>query len=168
MEQVKTALIREIYQHAINQEKRIQVCALTGCAAVLLQCKAKNNTIHGPVLVKHLGESQKIIVERVIKNKYKRQNWIDTELLIVDEVSMLSKRLFQVLNNIGQRARKRIGIPFGGIQVIFSGDFYQLPPVGDKEDIETSQFCFESEIWSSLFPKSNQISLKKNLSSIRS
>jgi ATP-dependent DNA helicase PIF1 len=155
----KTALIREIYQHAINQEKRIQVCALTGCAAVLLQCKAK--TIHSWAGIGQAsGESQKII-ERVIKNKYKRQNWIDTELLIVDEVSMLSKRLFQVLNNIGQRARKRIGIPFGGIQVIFSGDFYQLPPVGDKEDIETSQFCFESEIWSSLFPKSNQISLKK-------
>ena len=56
----KTALIREIYQHAINQEKRIQVCALTGCAAVLLQCKAK--TIHSWAGIGQAsGESQKII-----------------------------------------------------------------------------------------------------------
>ena len=40
----KTQLIRYIYNDAINNDKKIQVCALTGCAATLLQCKA--NTIH--------------------------------------------------------------------------------------------------------------------------
>ena len=40
----KSALIKKIYQHATFGYKHIQVCALTGCAAVLLNCKAK--TIH--------------------------------------------------------------------------------------------------------------------------
>ena len=50
---------------------------------------------------------------------------------------------------------------YGGIQVIFSGDFYQLPPVGDEDDIESTQFCFESDDWYSVFNIENQIHLKK-------
>jgi ATP-dependent DNA helicase PIF1 len=51
--------------------------------------------------------------------------------------------------------------PLGGLQVIFTGDFYQLSPVSniflEKED---SMFCFEHELWNQLFPKENQIVLK--------
>jgi ATP-dependent DNA helicase PIF1 len=47
--------------------------------------------------------------------------------------------------------------PFGGIQVIFIGDFFQLPPIGDAED---GQFCFESDDWCEVFPIENHIVLK--------
>ena len=46
-------------------------------------------------------------------------------------------------------------LPFGGIQLVFSGDFYQLPPVMREEDIEddptAAAFCFESPRWSTTF-----------------
>lgn len=155
----KSALIREIYNHATANEKKIQVCALTGCAALLLQCKAK--TIHSWAGIGQGMGAIPAIVEKVTKNKYKRKNWTDVDILIIDEVSMMSKKLFNILNEIGNRARKKIGVPFGGIQVIFSGDFYQLPPVGEKEDAETSQFCFESDDWNVVFPRENQIPLVK-------
>ena len=63
----KSALIKEIYNDAIKNMKQIQVCGLTGCASVLLQCKAK--TVHSWAGIgRAVGESNKII-DRVIKNK---------------------------------------------------------------------------------------------------
>jgi ATP-dependent DNA helicase PIF1 len=96
-----------------------------------------------------------------MKNKYKQKIWTGVDILIVDEVSMMSKKLFDLLNELGRRVRKNSDRPFGGIQVIFSGDFYQLPPVGDKDEPESSQFCFESDDWNSVFSKENQIPLVK-------
>ena len=76
---------------------------------------------------------------------------------------MLSFRLFNLLDHIGQRVRKN-GHPFGGIQLVFCGDFYQLPPIGNEGDPDSSRFCFESPLWNHAFSNSNfetnQIPLK--------
>jgi len=152
----KSALIKLIYQDAINKYKNIQVCALTGCAAVLLNCKAK--TLHSWAGI-GLGNSPiESIIDKISKNKFTKKVWINTQILIVDEVSMLSLKLFDLLNEVGKSVRKNPR-HFGGIQVIFSGDFYQLPPVGDKTDVNTQKFCFESEQWNSVF--TDQIQLEK-------
>jgi ATP-dependent DNA helicase PIF1 len=152
----KSALIKLIYQDAINKHKNIQVCALTGCAAVLLNCKAK--TLHSWAGI-GLGNSPiESIIDKISKNKFTKKVWINTQILIVDEVSMLSLKLFDLLNEVGKSVRKNPR-HFGGIQVIFSGDFYQLPPVGDKTDVNTQKFCFESEQWNSVF--TDQIQLEK-------
>ena len=144
----KSFLIKYIHDHAMQQNKRIKVCAMTGCAAILLGCKAK--TLHswaGVGLAK--GEHNKIIT-RISMNKYKSKLWRTTDILVVDEVSMLSKSLFELLDQLGKRIRKN-SKPFGGIQLIFSGDFYQLPPVGNINDPDSSAFCFESPLWSETF-----------------
>ena len=154
----KSELIRKIYQDAIRKRKNIHVCALTGCAAVLLNCKAK--TLHswaGIGLGK--GETQ-TYVKKLRQNTYFSSLWKTTDILVIDEVSMLSFALFNMLNNIGKQLRQSAK-PFGGIQVIFSGDFYQLPPVGNKENRDSMRFCFESEEWNTVFPRQNQIPLIK-------
>jgi ATP-dependent DNA helicase PIF1 len=154
----KSALIREIYRHATSRCKDIHVTALTGCASILLNCKAK--TLHswaGIGLGKGTTESYII---KIRKNKFLKAIWKQTDILVIDEVSMLSLKLFDMLNDIGKAIRVNPR-PFGGIQLIFSGDFYQLPPVGDKDDIDTQRFCFESDNWNIVFNNSNQIELKK-------
>jgi ATP-dependent DNA helicase PIF1 len=78
--------------------------------------------------------------------------------LIVDEVSMLSQKIFELLNEIGKAVRKS-PLPFGGLQLIFCGDFYQLPPVGNRDDQESKNFCFESMEWETTFSLENQIEL---------
>lgn len=149
----KSALIRKIWAHATNAGKKIQVCALTGCAAVLLQCKAK--TVHSFAGV-GLGTGEpSVLIQKIMKTHYKRNAWREVEILIVDEVSMLSKGLFDLLDVIG-RAVRRNNTPFGGIQLIFSGDFYQLPPIS-----ETPEFCFESDQWFTTFPLRVHIQLVK-------
>lgn len=144
----KSHIIKSIVKHATENGKKPKVCALTGCAAILLDCGAK--TLHswaGIGLAK--GDDHKIITH-IEMNKFKRMNWRTTKLLIVDEVSMMSKRLFNLLDAIGKNVRKSAK-PFGGIQLIFSGDFYQLPPVGSVDDPDSSKFCFESEHWENTF-----------------
>jgi len=154
----KSALIRIIYLHAINTFKNIHVTATTGCAAILLNCKAK--TLHSWGGIGIGKGSIETIINKIKKKKFAKDLWKNTEILIVDEVSMLSLKLFDMLNQIGQAIRGNTR-PFGGIQIIFSGDFYQLPPVGDKDEPDTIKFCFESEQWETVFNNDNHVQLIK-------
>jgi ATP-dependent DNA helicase PIF1 len=154
----KSALIKHLKQDADIRGKHIQVCALTGCAAVLLECKAK--TLHSWSGI-GLGKGPiEQLIKKVQKNKHSKALWKETDILVVDEVSMMSLKLFETLDAIGKSVRKDRR-PFGGLHLIFSGDFYQLPPVGDKDDLDTSKFCFESEFWFTTFQKQNHIQLQK-------
>lgn len=154
----KSELIRMIYKHANSNFKDIYVTALTGCASILLNCKAK--TLHSWAGIGLGNGSIESQIIKIKKNKFLKAIWRNTDILVVDEVSMLSLKLFNMLNNIGKAIRGN-NKPFGGIQLIFSGDFYQLPPVGDNLEPDTQRFCFESDDWNSIFHRDCQIELKK-------
>ncbi len=131
----KSFLIKKIYEDAIKKEKNISVTALTGIAAILLECNAC--TIHSWGGI-GLGKGDiDTIIKKVSKSKFKSHNWYNTDILIIDEISMMSSELFDLLNKLGQVLLKN-NKPFGGIQIIMSGDFFQLPPVNSQ------YFCFES------------------------
>lgn len=63
------------------------------------------------------------------------------KVLIIDEISMVEGALFDKLEQIARTIRNN-GRPFGGIQVVITGDFFQLPPVGS-----TAKFAFEADTW---------------------
>lgn len=151
----KTSLIQYISENAKENNKKYQVCAMTGCAAVLLNCSA--NTLHSWAGIGLARGTIDEVVNRVVKSKFRRKNWNAIEILVIDEVSMLSEKLFIILDLIAKKIKKNTK-PFGGIQVIFAGDFHQLPPIGEEDDIQSKNFCFESAIWNTVFP--NQIELK--------
>lgn len=154
----KSALIRMIYADAYKKFKDIHVTAMTGCASILLNCKAK--TLHSWAGIGLGNNTTEYLINKIKKNKFLKAIWKQTDILVVDEVSMLSLKLFEMLNAIGKAVRGNLK-PFGGIQLIFSGDFFQLPPVGDKDEPDTQRFCFESAEWNIVFPRSNQIQLIK-------
>jgi len=154
----KSELIRMIYKHANSRFKDIYVTALTGCASILLNCKAK--TLHSWASIGLGNGTTENLISKIKKNKFQKAVWKGTDILVVDEVSMLSLKLFNMLNDIGKAIRGNQK-PFGGIQLIFSGDFYQLPPVGDYLEPDTQRFCFESDDWNSVFHRDSQIELKK-------
>ena len=147
----KTYLIKKIVSHAKSNFRQYKVCALTGCAAILLECNA--TTLHAFSGIGLASGNINDIVNKVVNSWPKRSKWSKLDLLIVDEVSMLSFKLFVILDKIARIIKRKPLIPFGGIQLVFSGDFYQLPPVGDENDPESCQFCFESPLWKEIFPQ---------------
>ena len=153
----KTRLIKTFVQYMTDNDIKFQVCAMTGCATVLLNgCKAR--TLHSWSGIGLANGAKDKIIQKVTHNRNSVSNWKKVKVLIIDEVSMMSKKVFEIIEHIGRIIKKSIK-PFGGIQVIFTGDFFQLPPVGNIDDDSTSQFCFESEVWPLLFLKQNHIQL---------
>jgi len=80
------------------------------------------------------------------KNQIMRTFWDTARTLVIDEISMLSKAAFDVLDQLGRLIRKRPHVPFGGLQVITSGDFLQLGPIPPKGQRE-APYVFEARAW---------------------
>ena len=103
---------------------KIAITASTGIAAKIIG----GVTIHSWAGI-GLGEGNiDKIIDKVKSNPRKKRNWLKTDAIIIDEISMISWELWTLLDMIGKQIRKNEK-PFGGIKVIAVGDFYQLPPV---------------------------------------
>jgi len=137
----KSYLIKKYYEHCLLENKKIAITAMTGSAAYLINGK----TLHSWAGIK-LGEGTKEELYELVLNKdIYYLNWVTTQVLVIDEISMLTKELFDKLDFIGKKVRNNEA-PFGGIQLILSGDFCQLPPITDKKN----NFCFMSQEWNNI------------------
>ena len=121
---------------------RIQMCALTGCAALLLGHKAK--TLHSWAGIGLGKGTVQELYTKIRRNRKVLQHWLLTDLLVIDEVSMLTAELLDKLNELGKKIRGSRSA-FGGLQVLLVGDFFQLPPVNRSD--EATRFAFESAAW---------------------
>ena len=153
----KTRLIHSLVDYMEMYGIKYQVCAMTGCAALLLGCKSR--TLHSWSGIKLAKGPVEGILRQVSRNKKAVAAWKKIKVLIVDEVSMMSKKIFEICEKLGRVIRKN-DRPFGGIQVIFTGDFFQLPPVGDENEPDTAKFSFESANWFHVFSLENNIQLQ--------
>lgn len=138
----KSFIIGCIQQHASENKKICATTAMTGCAAVLLDCGA--STLHSWAGIGLGNAPIEDLIIRIQKTPASMERWILTNILIIDEISMLTAELFELLDTIGRKIRKNQRL-FGGIQLVLSGDFLQLPPVEKK-----TRFCFESPLWINL------------------
>ena len=151
----KSFILETIIKHFYNRNpiRSIGVVAPTGVSAIALP---NGQTIH-----KFSGVG---IPE--IKNDFgnvwepeKQYMWRNLKVLIVDEISMISAEFLDCLSEQVCKIRKN-NLPFGGIQLIFCGDFLQLPPITrSMKDIQALKsnledwsynnrgFAFQSNVW---------------------
>lgn len=108
----------------ITTRKKIVVTATTGVAA----CNVGGITIHSFAGIGVGSGSYEEMAKRVMGNEYTKQRWRECDILIIDEISMLGSSFLDKLNFIACRVRNDRR-PFGGVQLVVCGDFYQLPPV---------------------------------------
>lgn len=137
----KTFIIKKFNEIASLNQKNIKITALTGVAALLLDCNAC--TIHSFCGIGTGKKTKEQLLFKINSKKEVLKKIKNIEILIIDEVSMMSLELFNKLNFIFKNIRKNYKL-FGGIQIIFCGDFFQLPPV------DSVNFCFESEEFNKL------------------
>ena len=112
---------------------RVFVTAPTGLAAWHLG----GSTIHSFAGVKDSNMPLADLLEEVHENDHAVQRWQYCKCLIIDEISMIDAAFLHKLDGIARVVRQTPHVPFGGIQLIFSGDFFQLPPV----DVEQVRGC---------------------------
>ncbi|MFZ2908064.1 MAG: AAA family ATPase, partial [Minisyncoccia bacterium] len=121
------------------------VTAATGIAAT----HVSGMTLHswsGIGIAEYLSPAD---VDRIASKEHIARRIQKAKVLIIDEVSMLSASTFAMADAVCREVR-RTTLPFGGLQVVLVGDFFQLPPVS-KRSSET-QFAYESPIWKELNP----------------
>ncbi len=140
----KTHLLNEYIKFLKNKGVEVGVTASTGIAATHMG----GTTIHSWSGLGIRDELTEYDLEEMESKKYLHDRFQNTDVLIIDEVSMLHHFRLDLIERIA-RHLKRNQLPFGGMQVILCGDFFQLPPVtrlGEKE----SHFSYKSETWKKL------------------
>ncbi len=137
----KTHLLNDYIRLAKSRRLKVAVTATTGIAATHLD----GITIHswaGIGISSSLTDKAKIKMTKNLKlvNRYR-----STDVLVIDEVSMLDGARLDLINEVAKLLTGK-NQPMGGIQVILVGDLFQLPPVSKN----ASQYIFESSTWSEL------------------
>lgn len=140
----KSVLMREIIQTLkkkyVREPDRVAVTASTGLAA----CNIGGVTLHSFAGFGLGKEDVPELVRKIKKNQKAKHRWMRTKVLIIDEISMVDGDLFDKLEAIARQIRNN-GRPFGGIQLVVTGDFFQLPPVPDYGRM--AKFAFDAATW---------------------
>ncbi len=149
----KTTFLKYIREHC---PKKMAVVAPTGVAAI----NAGGVTMHsffqlpfGSYIADHKTEwgggameinNRHTLLKGLRLNHNKRQLIQELELLIIDEVSMLRCDMLDAIDLVLRHIRAKYEVPFGGVQILFIGDLYQLPPVVNREEWQLMSAYYRS------------------------
>lgn len=140
----KTYVLNQFIRRAKREGKHVSVTATTGLAATHLNGATIHSWsgigIHDELPPKHHESLLQGRADTIRK----------TDVLIIDEISMLHDYRLDMVDEIARKVRE-IDAPFGGIQVIMCGDFFQLPPV-TRRDSRQGGFVVHSAAWQALRP----------------
>ncbi|MBI1305202.1 MAG: AAA family ATPase [Bacteroidetes bacterium] len=138
----KTYVLNQYIEYLRNRKIPVAITASTGIAATHMN----GQTIHSWCGMGVRDSINGPAIKRLLDKKYLQKNITNAKVLIIDEISMLHRRQLDMVNEILQVFRQNRE-PFGGIQVVLSGDFFQLPPVTRNEETNREKFCFMSSSW---------------------
>ncbi len=139
----KTYVLNEFLDWLKINGYNVGLAGSTGVAAINIG----GTTVHrlfGINMAKDIDEFTNLMEteEMVRRNHFKRlDELLDFDLIVIDEVSMIGKKIFELLDFVLKKGTGELNKPFGGKQIMLTGDFLQLPPVRDD-------YAFNSETWS--------------------
>lgn len=139
----KTFLLNKYISYLRKNNRGVGVTASTGIAATHMD----GITIHSWSGLGIKSKVSKEDVNKILKKRFIKKRFENTSVLVIDEISMLSAEQFDSLNFICQAFKKNYS-PFGGMQIVCSGDLFQLPPI--ERDGKVPKFVYESNIWNEM------------------
>lgn len=142
----KSLLCKHICAELDKRGKVYRIVAPTGVAAVNVGGQTIHRFLGIRPEIQTLADYMKFCMKRT------RVPWASLDVIIIDEVSMVHPRLFRLFDSIARLHKRKVS-PFGGIQMIFIGDFFQLCPVKEKTDkAGDPEYVFETPLWKELNP----------------
>lgn len=154
----KTYTIQKFVAYIRAQGIDTAVTASTGIAATHIG----GMTIHSWSGIGVKGQLSKHDIDAISKNKRVAKHIQRAQVLIIEEISMLAGSTLSLVESVCRNIKKR-SLPFGGLQVIFVGDFFQLPPIVKKDVMGNAQqllikdpvyarFAYDSPAWKDAKP----------------
>jgi ATP-dependent DNA helicase PIF1 len=137
----KSEVIKRIVHVMKTRGLKVGVTAHTGIAAITIGGQTLFSFMH--FTPSRIEKTKEEVGAEILKNKY----WCDTfksyRCLIIDEISMVDPHIFEMMDHVLQVARRDFR-PFGGIQLILVGDFFQLPSP-DRKMVQ--KYVFQSKVF---------------------
>lgn len=141
----KTYVLNQFIRHLKDARIKVAVTASTGVAATHI----KGRTIHSWSGIGVKDVLTKRDLTGIRKNKTFKKQFEKTKVLIIDEISMLHKKQISAIDEVLRYCTDSLE-PFGGMQVVLCGDFFQLPPIGQYGERSSDKFAFMSHAWLNL------------------
>ena len=144
----KSYTLRKYIEYLVENKVKsecVAITASTGIAATHIG----GCTIHSWSCIGIKDDiSDKALVDLLTYRKNKIEAIVSAKVLIIEEISMLHRKQLNLVDRVMQFARNSV-LPFGGLQVVVLGDFFQLPPVvkNTNNELDRDRFCFMSESW---------------------
>lgn len=151
----KTRLINTLKNYYnTNTNKKLSLTSTTGISAINIQ----GRTLHSFAGIGLAKCSKEMLVSKVKSCPDAVSRWREIDILIIDEISMMSCDLFEKIEYVARKIRKNEEL-FGGLQIVLFGDFFQLTPIISEPREDKKIFCFESVLWNNVI--THTIILKK-------
>lgn len=138
----KTWLLNAYISHLRAHNVAVAVTASTGIAATHLN----GRTIHSWSGIGVRDALDGADIEKLQRNKRVKRNYTAARVLVIDEISMLHPRQLDMVDTIA-RMMLDPAQPFGGLQVVLCGDFFQLPPITREAAAASKKFAYEAAAW---------------------
>lgn len=142
----KTHTINEYVRYLRDHKVEVAITASTGIAATHIG----GMTIHSWSGMGINTSPSNYELDAIASREYIVKRVGRAKILIIDEVSMLSSQALDTVDSIC-RAVRQSDLPFGGLQVILVGDFFQLPPIS-KSDEQAANFAYHAAAWQGANP----------------
>jgi len=137
----KTFLLNKYIKFLKKNGVGVAVTASTGIAATHIG----GQTIHSWAGIGIKDSLNARDISSLLKKSYLKKQFIKTSVLVIDEISMLHAHRLDLIDRVCQAFKKNF-MPFGGMQIVMSGDFFQLPPITRGGSGE-AEFVYKAKVW---------------------